>query len=70
MLIMALIARQDCVGSQRHDFMELFLPMPELLTRASYRKDLKRFSAELSLMSPRDDPIGQGTELNTSQGPD
>ena len=28
------------------------LPMPELLTRASCRKDWKRISAELSLMSP------------------
>ena len=39
------------------------LPMQELLTRASCRKDWKRISAEPSLMSP-DDPIGQGTELN------
>ena len=29
------------------------LPMPELLTRASCRKDRKRISAELSIMSPR-----------------
>ena len=29
------------------------LPMPELLTRASCRKDWKRISAESSLMSPR-----------------
>ena len=39
------------------------LPMPELLLRASCRKDWKRISAETSLMSP-DDAIGQGTELN------
>ena len=29
------------------------LPMPELLTRASYRKDWKRIAAEMSLMSHR-----------------
>ena len=29
------------------------LPMPEVLTRASCRKDWKRISAELSLMFPR-----------------
>ena len=28
------------------------LPMPELLTRASCRKDRKRISADSSLMSP------------------
>ena len=37
--------------------------MPELLTRASCRKDWKGISAESSLMSP-DDPIGQRTEMN------
>ena len=46
----------------------LYLPMPDLLTRVSCRKDWKRISAESSLMSPfpplpLDDPIGQGTEL-------
>ena len=35
------------------------LPMPELPTRASCRRDWKRISAESSLMSP-DDPVGQG----------
>ena len=39
------------------------LPMPELLTRATCRKDWKRISAESSLVSP-DGLIGQGTELN------
>ena len=39
------------------------LPMPELLTRASGRKDWKRISAESSVVSP-DDSIGQVTELN------
>ena len=40
-----------------------YLPMPELLKRASCRKDWKRISAESSLTS-LDDPIGKGTELN------
>ena len=43
-----------------------FLPMPELLTRASCRKDRKRISAESSLMSPPpcppDNLISQITE--------
>ena len=40
------------------------LSMTELLTIDSdCRKDWKRISAELSLVSP-DDPVGQGTELN------
>ena len=39
------------------------LPMPELLTRASCRKDWKRISVESSPFSS-DDPSGQGTELN------
>ena len=39
------------------------LPLSEVLTMASCRKDWKRFSAESSVMSS-DDPIGQGTELN------
>ena len=38
-------------------------PMPELLTRASTRRDWKRICAELYLMSP-EDSIGQRTELN------
>ena len=44
------------------------LPMPELLTGASYRKDWERISAESPFMSPppTDDPIGQRTELNCS----
>ena len=33
------------------------------LSRTSCKKDWKRVSDELSLMSPND-PIGQGTELN------
>ena len=42
------------------------LPMPELLTVASLRKDWKKISAELSLMPPSypGDPISQGTKLN------
>ena len=40
------------------------LPMPELLTRASCRKDWKRISAESSLKSPSDDLSGRGTDLN------
>ena len=45
-------------GRQRKCWMEnikewTLLPMPELLTRASCRKDLKGISAESSLMSPR-----------------
>ena len=44
-------------GWQRKCWMDIIiewtsLPMPELLTRASYRKDWKRISAGLSLMSP------------------
>ena len=39
-----------------------YLPMPELLTRASCRKGWRSISAEPSLMIP-DDPVGQGTEL-------
>ena len=47
----------QCCGQQRKCSMENIkewtsLPMPELLTRASCRKDWKRISAELSLMSP------------------
>ena len=38
------------------------LPMPDLLTMVSCRKDWKRISAESSLMSP-DDPSSQGIEL-------
>ena len=37
------------------------LPMPELLTKTSCKKDWKRISAESSL--PPDDPIGHGTEV-------
>ena len=40
-----------------------YILMPELLTRASCRKDWKRNSAGSSLVSPPDDPIGQETEL-------
>ena len=42
------------------------LPVPDLFTRASCRKDWKRISAESSLMSPPplDDPIGKGAKLN------
>ena len=43
------------------------LPMPELLARASGRKDWKRISAESSRPScppPSDDPVGQGSEAN------
>ena len=40
-----------------------YLPMPELLTRASCRKDWKKISAKSSVMSPLY-PVGQGTELN------
>ena len=48
----------DIHGQQRKclmdDFKEwTFLPMPELLTRASCWKDWRRVSAELSLMFPR-----------------
>ena len=57
-------------GRQRNCWMDNIkewtsLPMLELLTRASCRKDWKSSSAESSLMSPPppDDPIGQGTEL-------
>ena len=61
-------------GWQRKCWMEnnkewTSLPMPELLTRASCRKDWRGISAELSLMPPPlplttpDDPIGQETEL-------
>ena len=39
------------------------LPMPELLTWDSCRKDWKRIFAESCLMFP-DDSIGHGTELN------
>ena len=39
------------------------LPIPELLTMASCRKDWKRISADSSVMSS-DDPVSQGTELN------
>ena len=42
-----------------------FLPMPELLTQASCRKDWKGISAESSLMSP-DDPFSLGIELNST----
>ena len=45
------------------------LPMPELLTTASCRKDLERISAESLIMSQpptsRNDPISQGTELQS-----
>ena len=59
-------------GQQRKCWMDnvkelTSLPMPELLTRASCRKDWKRISAESSLMTPSD-PIGQGTELNWGLG--
>ena len=37
--------------------------MPELLTRASRRKDWKRFLLNRPSCPP-DDPIGRGTELN------
>ena len=43
------------------------LPMPELLARASCRKDWKRIPAESSLLPPLpppNNPISQGTELN------
>ena len=45
-------------GRQRKCWMDnikdlTYLPMPELLTRASCRKDLKRISAESSIMFPR-----------------
>ena len=41
------------------------LPVPELPTRASRRKDWKRISAESSLMSPRQPNLSRdGTELN------
>ena len=43
-----------------------WLPMPELLTRASCRNDWKRISAESSLMSRL---IGQGNELNWTEHP-
>ena len=43
------------------------LPMPELLTRASCRKDWKRISADSSSNSP-DDQISQGTEPNIHMG--
>ena len=52
----------------QHQRVDIYLPMPELLTRASCRKDWKKISAKSSLMSspppPTNDPIGQGTELN------
>ena len=48
------------------------LPMPELLTRVSCRKDWKRISAESSLMPlpspPPDDLIGRGSEVNGCSG--
>ena len=55
-------------GRQRKRWMDnikewTYLPMPELLTKASCRKDWKTISAESSLMSP-DHPVGQGTEMN------
>ena len=56
-------------GRQRKCWMDntkewIFLPMPELFTRASCRQqNWKRISAEQSLIFP-DDPMGQGTELN------
>ena len=44
------------------------LPMPELLTWASCRKDWKKISTEWAFMPPPSptpqDPIGQGTEVN------
>ena len=45
------------------------LPMPDLLTTASCRKDWNRISAELSLMSPwRPNRSRDWTELNTPKG--
>ena len=46
-----------CCGRQRRCWMDdikgwMSLPVPELLTWASCRKDWRRISAELSLMSP------------------
>ena len=47
------------------------LPMTELLTMASRRKDWKRISAKLSLIPPPSpaphDQISRGTELNRSE---
>ena len=40
------------------------LPMPELLTTASCRRDWKRISAESSPQVPPDAPISQGTQVN------
>ena len=62
-------------GGQHRDWQRSFvdnikewisLPMPELFTTASCRKDWKRISVESSLMhpSPPIDPLGYGTELN------
>ena len=41
----------------------LAMPMPELHTMVSGRKNWKKDSAESSLMWPPDDPFGLGTEL-------
>ena len=56
-------------GRQRKSWMDIkewtSLPVSELLTRASCRKDWKRIPAESSLMSPPpDEPIGQEAKLN------
>ena len=42
------------------------LPIPELLTGTSCRKDWKRISVESTLMPPPlpDDAVGEGTKLN------
>ena len=44
----------------------IYLPMPELLTRAPCGIDWKSISAESSLMPPGD-PVGQGTKLNRTE---
>ena len=61
-------------GRQRKRWMDTIkewtsLPVADLLTRASCRKDWKRISVGSSLKPPPpspllDDPIGQGTELH------
>ena len=65
----------QCHGLQKKCWMDNIeqwtsLPVPELLTRASCRKDWKRISAESSLMSPRP-PIRSmdWTELNWTTCP-
>ena len=57
----------DAVVRQRKRWMDnvkewTIMPMPELLTIASRRKDWNRISAETPVMFP-DDPIDQGAEV-------